>query len=114
MYNHLEFINFPKCYEGCGGYCCTGFKNNNFNFFSSEVMALPLLEKEFNEYKKSGGIIGLEEAKKIEEFKLKNGAILRIFWLHCSLVGLCNPHQNRPLICKLYPFFKSEFFFFAF
>ena len=67
-------------------------------------MALPLLEKEFNEYKKSGGIIGLEEAKKIEEFKLKNGAILRIFWLHCSLVGLCNPHQNRPLICKLYPF----------
>lgn len=104
MKQETEFVNFPKCYESCGGYCCKGFKNANFKFFDGSYVALPLLEKEFNEYKKSGGIIGLEEAKKIEEFKLKNGAILRIFWLHCSLVGLCNPHQNRPLICKLYPF----------
>ena len=35
MYNHLEFINFPKCYEGCGGYCCTGFKNNNFKIVNN-------------------------------------------------------------------------------
>lgn len=103
MYNHLEFINFPKCYEGCGGYCCTGFKNNNFNFFSSEVMALPLLEKEYKQYIKSGGIKEKVELKKIEEFRLKNSRILKIYWLYCNAKGLCDPHENRPLICKLYP-----------
>lgn len=74
MKKEIEFVNFSKCYESCGGYCCDSFKNANFKFLKGSFVALPLLEKEFNEYKKSGGIIGLEEAKITEEFKLKNGS----------------------------------------
>ena len=33
MKQETEFVNFPKCYESCGGYCCKGFKNANFKFF---------------------------------------------------------------------------------
>ncbi|MDO2408478.1 hypothetical protein, partial [Campylobacter magnus] len=43
----------------------------NFKFFDGSYVALPLLEKEFNEYKKSGGIIGLEEAKKNRRVQAK-------------------------------------------
>ena len=48
MKQETEFVNFPKCYESCGGYCCKGFKNANFKFFDGSYVALPLLENEFN------------------------------------------------------------------
>ncbi len=99
----IEFVNFPKCYEDCNSYCCRGFNNEHFKMIKYDFVAIPLLEKEFLEYKKSGGIKGLEEPKKIEVFKLRGGQIIKIFWLQCHLKGLCNPHSNRPLMCKVYP-----------
>lgn len=96
-----EYIHIPKCYETCNSYCCIG---KNLNFLKHNFMMLPLLEQEFTEYTKSGAIKGLEKPKHIEKFQLKDGAIVRIYWLQCDLNGLCSPHENRPLICKLYPF----------
>lgn len=99
-----EFIHSPQCYKTCNSYCCSGFQNENFSFIKHNFVMLPLLEHEFKEYKKNGCVKGLEEPKNIESFKLKNGHIVRLYWLQCELGGLCQPHQNRPLICKLYPF----------
>lgn len=44
---------------------------------------------------------------KCETFKLKNGRVLRLYWIKCGLHGLCSPHENRPLLCKLYPLFPK-------
>ncbi|MEE3705414.1 hypothetical protein V2I29_07480 [Campylobacter sp. CX2-8023-23] len=98
-----EYIYSPKCYESCGGYCCAGFTNQHFKLIRSNFIALPLFDIEYQEYLKAGAIDGMEMAKKSEKFKLKGSQTFTIHWLHCDKKGLCNPHQNRPLICKLYP-----------
>ena len=103
MNYNQEYIYSPKCYESCAGYCCAGFANPHFKLIRSNFIALPLFDIEYKEYLKSGGIDGMEVAKKSEKFKLKSGQTFTIHWLHCDKKGLCHPHQNRPLICKLYP-----------
>ncbi|WP_086251358.1 hypothetical protein [Campylobacter devanensis] len=98
-----EYIYAPKCYESCAGYCCAGFTNPNFKLIRSNFIALPLFDIEYKEYLKAGAINGMEVAKKSEKFKLKGGQTIILHWLHCDKKGLCNPHANRPLVCKLYP-----------
>ncbi len=98
-----EYIYTPKCYESCAGYCCAGFTNPNFKLIRSNFIALPLFDIEYQEYLKAGAINGMEVAKKSEKFKLKGGQTIILHWLHCDKKGLCNPHSNRPLVCKLYP-----------
>ena len=98
-----EYIYAPKCYESCAGYCCAGFTNENFKLIRSNFIALPLFDIEYQEYLKAGAIDGMEVAKKSEKFRLKGGQTITLHWLHCDKKGLCNPHANRPLVCKLYP-----------
>ncbi|WP_169752727.1 hypothetical protein [Campylobacter mucosalis] len=100
-----EFIHSPKCYEsGCNGCCCKNFfAPDKFRINNSQNATLPILKTEFDFYKANGGICGLDEPKKLE-FVLLNGKKFIIYMLNCTKKGLCNPHSNRPLICRLYPF----------
>ncbi|MDY3114065.1 MAG: hypothetical protein SOW25_07065 [Helicobacter sp.] len=100
----LDFINFTDCYKTCDSYCCKNFLGKHFKILDKEAVILPLLESEFNFYQKKGGISGIKDIKK-EVFKLKNQKEFSLYFLTCTCKGLCTPHNLRPLICRIYPYF---------
>lgn len=99
----MKFVDFPNCYTTCNnGECCQKRLTN----INDRSLMLPLLEDEYKYYKKIGGLDGLNEPKK-EEFILKNGKVFRLYYLLCNKQGLCAPQANKPLICRLYPYFPK-------
>lgn len=99
-----EFAFFDECYKTCDGYCCKNF-HQSFKILPKNIVTLPLLKSEFEHYQKIGGISNLIKPPKIQKYTLKNGKCLEIVYLSCDCNGLCSPHKNRPLICKIYPYF---------
>ena len=97
-----ELIYAPNCWMECDGYCCQNFFGKHFKFLDKESVILPLIEEEYAEYKKRGGIENLKETKKTIPIKDKS---ITLYLLKCQEKGLCNPHQNRPFICRVYPYF---------
>lgn len=104
VYNS-EFVNAPECWKSCDGYCCKNFYGEHFNILDKNGVALPLLETEYEYYKSIGGIENITEPAKKRTFTLSNGKSFSIYILSCSCGGLCNPHNARPLICRIYPYF---------
>lgn len=100
-----EFVFFNECYKTCDGYCCKNFNQENFQMLPKNIVSLPLLKSEFEHYCKVGGISNLTLPPKEQKYTLKNGKNIEIVYLSCDCNGLCTPHQNRPLICKIYPYF---------
>ena len=104
IYNS-EFIHAPNCWKSCGGYCCKNFYGDQFKILDKQGVALPLLEAEYEYYKSIGGIKNITEPAKKRTFTLNNGKSFSIYILSCSCKGLCNPHNARPLVCRIYPYF---------
>ena len=90
-----NFVYFKDCYKACGGHCC--------NALSDDENILPMLEPEFLSMKKNGGLNNIDFFHKT--FVLKCGKSINIYFLICKNKGLCKPHKNRPLVCKIYPYF---------
>jgi hypothetical protein len=42
---------------------------------------------------------------KVDTYTLSDGTKWHQHFLFCSCQGLCSPHQARPLICRIYPYF---------
>jgi Fe-S-cluster containining protein len=97
-----EFFQAPGCYLECGGYCCNNFFGKYYRFLDSESVVLPLIDDEYEIYRKRGGIENVD-AKKYE-IEVKPRKKLVFYLLHCREKGLCKPHTNRPLICRIYPY----------
>lgn len=100
-----EYVDAPECWKTCGGYCCKNFYGEHFNILDKTGVSLPLLEKEYEHYKKIGGIRNITTPAKKRTFYLKNGKSFSIYLLSCHCGGLCEPHGHRPLICRIYPYF---------
>lgn len=100
-----EFVNAPECWKTCDGYCCKNFYGEHFNILDKQGVSLPLLESEYEHYKRIGGIQNIEQPAKKRTFDLANGKSFSIYLLSCKCSGLCNPHGHRPLICRIYPYF---------
>lgn len=98
-----NFIYANECYKTCDGYCCKNFFGTHFKFLDKDAVILPLIDDEYNEYKKRGGIKNINDIVKKEiPFDDK---IFTLYLLKCREKGLCNPHNNRPFICRIYPYF---------
>lgn len=96
-----EFIFAKECYKTCNSYCC---KNPYFKFLSfakNDNIILPMLEAEFLALNSQ---IQFKNTKHIT-FILKNNKKIKLYFVECDFKGLCSPHNLRPLICKLYPYF---------
>lgn len=87
----IEIVKFKKCYKSCNSHCCG--KDN----------VLPMLEAEFLAMKENINPLTLDYFYK--DLKLKCGVKIKIYFIKCDKLGLCLNHQNRPLVCKLYPYF---------
>ena len=96
-----DFIYVNECYKLCDGYCCKNFFGEYFKFLDKEAVILPLIDEEYEEYKKRGGIENINATKKEIFFEDK---IFTFYLLKCKEKGLCNPHLNRPFICRVYPY----------
>jgi len=97
-----ELFQAPGCHTQCGGYCCNNFFGRYFNFLDKNSVALPLIDEEYEVYKKRGGVKNIKEKKySIEVVKNK---FLTFYLLSCKESGFCDPHSNRPFICKIYPY----------
>ncbi|MBX1886759.1 hypothetical protein [Campylobacter peloridis] len=97
----MEFIFTKECYKTCNSYCC---KNPYFKYLSSaksDNIVLPMLETEFLALDNQ---IQFKNTKNVI-FALKNNKKIKIYFVECDFKGLCSPHNLRPLICKLYPYF---------
>ena len=108
MWNEIynkELIYAPNCYTKCDGYCCNNFFGKYFSFLDKEAVILPLIDEEYKEYKQRGGIKNITETKK--EIKFNDNKIFTIYLLKCKEKGLCNPHSNRPFICRTYPYLPT-------
>lgn len=83
-----------NCWETCNSYCCNK-KELIIPLFPGEYKFLEknnLLEKDF------------EESHRQFKFNVKN-TTFKIDTIICKLKGKCVYHQNRPVICKLFPLF---------
>jgi len=97
-----EFFNAPNCYKECDSYCCNNFFGKYYNFLDKDAVIIPMLDDEYKVYKKRGGIKNIKEKKyKIE---VTSNRFLTFYLLSCKEKGLCNPHSNRPFICRIYPY----------
>jgi len=97
-----EFIFAPECYKSCNSYCCNNFFGEYFSFLDKEAVILPLIDEEYEVYKKRGGIKNITETKK--EITFNDNKKLTLYLLKCKEHGLCSPHNNRPFICRIYPY----------
>jgi Fe-S-cluster containining protein len=96
-----ELFLAPNCYLTCNGYCCNNFFGKYYSILDKESVILPMVDDEYQEYKKRGGIKNVN-AKRYS-IKIEDKEFV-FYLLSCKEKGLCNPHQNRPLICKIYPY----------
>lgn len=71
-----EYVNAPECRKTCRRYCCKNFYGEHFNILDKTGVSLPLLEKEYEHYKKIGGIRNITTPAKKRTFYLKNGNLL--------------------------------------
>ncbi len=99
-----EYVFFKECYKTCNGYCCNNFHADKFKFINKDNVILPMIEHEFLAMQNSGGMDNVKDYKE-KTFTLKCGKKLKVYFLECGVKGLCSPHCNRPLICKIYPYF---------
>jgi Fe-S-cluster containining protein len=96
-----ELFRADNCYLKCDSYCCNNFFGKYYNFLDKDSVVLPLIDEEYEIYKKRGGIKNIKEKK----YELNIGEKKFIFFLlYCKEKGLCKPHTNRPFICRTYPF----------
>jgi len=95
-----ELFTAKNCYLECGGYCCNNFFGQYYSILDKNNVVLPMSDDEYNEYKKHK-VDNLKEKK--YQIKIKDKEFI-FYLLFCNEKGLCNPHQNRPLICKIYPY----------
>ncbi|AXL34224.1 hypothetical protein [Campylobacter jejuni] len=100
-----EFIFAPKCYMTCNGGCCHNIYAKYFRFNTSNDVVLPMIEAEYLSLIKAGNN-NFENYSKVA-YNLKNNKKLVVYYVKCSLGGICNPHNLRPLICKLYPYYPK-------
>ncbi|WP_257935744.1 hypothetical protein UPTC15629_1361 [Campylobacter lari] len=100
-----EFIFAPKCYMTCNGGCCHNIYAKYFKFNTSNDVVLPVIEAEYLSLLKAGNNY-LNNHNKVV-YELKNKKKFVVYFIKCSLGGLCNPHNLRPLICKLYPYYPK-------
>lgn len=108
-----EYVFFKECYKTCNGYCCNNFHADSFKMIDSHNVILPMIEAEFLSMQKNGGMDNVKDFYH-KTFWLKCGVGLKLYFLKCGVKGLCSPHCNRPLVCKIYPYFplvdeKGEF-----
>ncbi len=96
-----ELFLAPNCYKECDGYCCNNFFGKYYNILDKDSVILPMIDEEYEEYKKRGGIKNITEKK--YEIKIKDKKFV-FYLLGCKEKGLCNPHSNRPFICRVYPY----------
>lgn len=104
----LVFIDQDACWTTCNSHCCT-HKNVDLGFtFMKNGSGMVFFEPEY-EYLKKMGILqeGFEAKAKKFEFKVNDELILRFYISKCELMGKCTLPQNRPLICKLYPYIPN-------
>ncbi|NWH04957.1 hypothetical protein [Desulfobacter latus] len=92
------------CYEKCDGYCCTPFFGDELKLINAEPV-LPMLESEYEYLLSIGGLAGVTDNVKSEVYEPVEGAEVRVYYAKCSCRGLCSPHEFRPFICQVYPFF---------
>jgi len=96
-----ELFLAPECYKECSGYCCNNFFGKYYKILDKESVVLPMIDDEYEEYKKRGGIKNVKEKR--YEIKVKDKKFV-FYLLSCKEKGLCNPHSNRPFICRIYPY----------
>ncbi|EAK0848416.1 Uncharacterised protein [Campylobacter lari] len=100
-----EFIFAPKCYMTCNGGCCHNIYAKYFKFNKSNSVILPMIEAEYLSLTRAGNNNLNDHSVAI--YELKNKKKITIYFIKCSLNGICNPHNLRPLICKLYPYYPQ-------
>lgn len=103
--HNKEFIFAPKCYMTCNGGCCRNIYAKYFKFNTSNDVILPMVEAEYLSLVKAGNN-NFKNYSKVT-YTLKNKKKITIYYVKCSLGGICSPHNLRPLICKLYPYYPQ-------
>ena len=101
----IRFIESPGCWETCSSYCCSNFHADKMPLLSSKGVVLPLFPGEWDHQRS----LGVEERPGFEHredvYTLADGTQWHQHFLYCQCDGQCGPHEARPLICRIYPYF---------
>jgi len=96
-----EFFSAPGCYLECGGYCCNNFFGRYYAILDRESVMIPMTDDEYEVYRSRGGIENVTVTR--HEIAIGEGKRFVFYLLSCKEKGLCRPHANRPMVCRLYP-----------
>jgi len=100
LYND-DFFNTGTCWTTCDSYCC---KFNHIDSKGTKGVSLPLFPGEHLHFQEIGGIRNIEDPLKERKYTLPDGKSFSTYFLTCKCVGLCTPNEQRPLICRFYPY----------
>lgn len=100
LYND-DFFSAGTCWTTCDSYCC---KFNHVDAKGTKGVSLPLFPGEHLHFQAIGGIKNIDDPVKERKYTLPDGTNFSTYFLTCKCVGLCTPNEQRPLICRFYPY----------
>lgn len=96
-----NFFSMGSCWTTCNSHCC---KFNLYDGHKSKGVVLPLFPGEHQYFESIGGIINITDKAKKRTYHLHDDISFATHFLTCNCMGLCNPNEHRPLICRFYPY----------
>jgi len=105
--HHTSFPSVPNCWEKCGGgFCCNNrHELVKFRAIPSGRQSFPVMNGEYA-YLHDAKSLGPEMISNTRTMStvLSNGKTVSAHMVTCSQGGRCFSWEQRPLICKIYPF----------
>ena len=103
----LPYLSIPNCWEKCGGgfCCCNRHELVRFRAIPQGQQSFPMLDDEY-EYLRQRGFLAPEmiTSARTMSVTLAGGRTASAKMITCRQKGHCFSVENRPLICKIYPF----------